>query len=294
VRSSITCTLGANLENLILTGPAVIDGNGNGMANLITGNGNANRLSGGDGNDTLAGNGGVDFLDGGAGNDSMLGGGGNDTYVVNAAGDVVKEGVDKGVDTVRSTIDYSLGSNLENLALKGQGAINGTGNDLANTIIGNDSKNTLDGGAARDALNGAGGADTLIGGAGSDTLTGGAAAADVFLYGEAPSADTILDFASGVDQIHLDNAIFTAFGSTGAVSAQNVQVALRSAINGTSGDNGVDGGQDYLKYATDTGQLFYDGNGTAAGGVQLIATVYSDGATPVTFAFEPTQDIVVV
>jgi Ca2+-binding RTX toxin-like protein len=69
--------LGSNVENLILTGAAAINGTGNELANSITGNTGANQLSGGGGNDTLAGcffgaNGGrneIDTLAGGAGAD---------------------------------------------------------------------------------------------------------------------------------------------------------------------------------------------------------------------------------
>jgi serralysin len=78
VQSSVTWTLGANVEHLSLTGDAAINGTGNDLANRIIGNDAANVLKGLGGNDTLIGNGGNDVIDGGAGNDIITGGAGND------------------------------------------------------------------------------------------------------------------------------------------------------------------------------------------------------------------------
>src|SRR4030065_278050 len=105
VLSSVTWTLGSNLENLTLTGSSALSGTGNDLDNILTGN---------SGNNTLTGNAGNDTLDGGSGSDTMRGGVGNDTYVVNATGDVVTENANEGTDTVNSTITYTLGNNLEN------------------------------------------------------------------------------------------------------------------------------------------------------------------------------------
>jgi hypothetical protein len=61
--ASVTTTLSANVENLTLTGTAVIDGTGNVRANVIKGNSGNNVLKGGGGLDVLTGMGGNDTFD---------------------------------------------------------------------------------------------------------------------------------------------------------------------------------------------------------------------------------------
>ena len=78
VRSSVTHSLAANVENLILTGSAAINGTGNALANRITGNAAANRLLAGAGNDSVFGGAGNDTLNAGVGNDMVKGEAGND------------------------------------------------------------------------------------------------------------------------------------------------------------------------------------------------------------------------
>ena len=77
--SSISFTLGTNVEKLTLTGSASISGTGNSLANTIIGNSVANILQGGAGNDTLNGEAGNDRISGGAGDDTINGGIGTDT-----------------------------------------------------------------------------------------------------------------------------------------------------------------------------------------------------------------------
>jgi hypothetical protein len=60
VRSGIACALPGNVENLVLTGTAAINGTGNGLDNTLTGNSGNNVLAGGLGRDTLTGGLGAD------------------------------------------------------------------------------------------------------------------------------------------------------------------------------------------------------------------------------------------
>jgi Ca2+-binding RTX toxin-like protein len=186
--------------NVGLTGPQATGGAGldtlSGIENLVgsafndilMGDAGANRIDGGAGNDRL---------DGGAGADALAGGIGDDSYVVDNAGDVVTELDGEGsFDIVESWINYTLGANLENLVLWGN-ALNGTGNDLANSLTGNDRDNILMGYAGDDVLVGNGGYDTLLGGTGTDTLLGGAG--NDRLDGGADGAADILKGGTGDD-----------------------------------------------------------------------------------------------
>jgi Ca2+-binding RTX toxin-like protein len=183
VNSSVSFVLADNVENLTLTGTGAIDGTGNILNNILIGNTGANKLSGGDGNDslfgssgndTLLGGAGNDTLDGGLGADSLNGGAGNDIYTVDNVSDIIVEGLDPGIDLVKSSVSFVLTDNVENLTLTGTGAIDGTGNILNNILIGNTGANKLSGGDGNDSLFGSSGNDSLLGGAGDDTLDGGA------------------------------------------------------------------------------------------------------------------------
>jgi Ca2+-binding RTX toxin-like protein len=183
VQSSATRTLSANVENLILTGTAAIDGTGNTLANVITGNGAANTLSGldgndallgGNGNDRLLGGNGTDALNGGAGTDRLEGGAGDDSYVVDSLADKVIEGAGAGTDTLRSTIVITnLPANVEVFQLLGNADVNLTGDGDIDRMIGNNGANTISGLGGNDKLAGGGGNDVLLGGAGNDSLDGG-------------------------------------------------------------------------------------------------------------------------
>ena len=245
VWSSVTYTLSANVEHLTLTGIAALNGQGNELDNVLTGNGAANDLDGGVGNDALSGLSGNDMLrggtgsdhmDGGAGADSMIGGIDSDVYVVDGAGDTVVEALNEGIDTVESSITYTLGANVEHLMLTGTAAINGTGNDLDNILMGNSGHNRLSGGAGNDRLDGGLGTDTMLGGSGDDAYTidhVGDVIAESFNQGT-DIVESEISYSLGSNVENLTLAGTSNINGTGNI--------LNNVLIGNTGANALDGG----------------------------------------------------
>ncbi len=117
VQSSVSFTLRDNVENLALTGAAVIDGAGNFLANILDGNGSANTLIGNDGNDTLRGQGGNDALSGGNGNDYLVGGAGNDILSGGAGSDTFRFDLAPSATNRDLILDFTSGSDHIFLAM---------------------------------------------------------------------------------------------------------------------------------------------------------------------------------
>jgi VCBS repeat-containing protein len=269
VLSSVTYSLGAEIENLTLTGTSGISGTGNALANVIVGNSGSNTLTGNAGDDTLDGGSGTDTLlggadndslaggssndrleggtgndtlDGGSGNDTMIGGAGDDVYVIDNTSDTVTEAANEGNDTIQSSVTWTLANNFENLTLIGAAAISGTGNALANVIVGNAAANTLSGGDGNDTLDGGAGTDSLAGGNNNDSIAGGAGADT--LDGGAGN-DTMAggddDDTYYVDSIS-DSIIELAGGGTDSVNS-SVSYTLAAEVENLTltGSSGISG-----------------------------------------------------
>lgn len=197
---------------------------GNATANTLTGGAGDDTLYGLGGNDTLTGNGNNDYLDGGIGVDKMTGGKGDDTYIVDTVGDTAVEASNGGTDLVISSISFTLGSYVENLALSGSNAINATGNTLANALVGNDRNNVLDGKT---------GLDSFAGGLGDDTYV---------LDQEGELLRVVEDAAAGTDTLKIAYAGSSTVVKTVALSGslgnvENVLVASTGLFNVTGNAN---------------------------------------------------------
>ena len=140
-----------------------------------------------------------------------------------------------------------------------------SGQTEAFSITGSANADTITGGTGADTIAAGAGNDTIAAGAGNDILTGGPGN-DQFVFNTALNAttnvDQITDFSVGVDTIVLENAIFTTIVGTGTLTAaQFVANAAGIALDA----------DDRIVYETDTGKLFYDSNGSAAGGATQFA-----------------------
>jgi Ca2+-binding RTX toxin-like protein len=226
--------------------------------------------------DVLYGDGAANTLDGGAGNDVLKGGAGSDTYVVDSTVDVIEENAASGNDSVLSTASaYTLSGNLQSLTLLGVGNINGTGNDLVNTITGNAGNNTLDGGIETSAQ-----ADTLLGGKGDDT------------YIVRDSLDVVTEVASqGSDTVVSSLAAYTLTANvetlklaSGTANLNGTGNTTANTIIGNDGNNVLDGGS-----GDDTliGGL---GTDTLIGGAGIDLVSYEAETTGVSASLHPEED----
>ncbi len=214
-------SLSVNVENLVAqwlsfawqSGGAFVQRmfTGNALDNII--DASAMRLNG---SNTLA----PTRLDGGQGADTLIGNEAADTYVVDNVGDTIIEldarVTNQSVDTVQTTINWTLGANLENLVLSGNSAISGTGNAQANRLEGDQNS----------------AANVLTGGAGDDTYVLGV-------------GDTAVELANeGVDTVVLARNQISTINLGDFANIENAELATNmfgSTLNGTAGNNRLTG-----------------------------------------------------
>jgi Ca2+-binding RTX toxin-like protein len=239
---------------------------GTGFNDFLRGNSFSNVLEGGAGADTLRGGAGNDTLIGGSSTDTLYGGSGSDTasylgstigLVVNLAKPKLNNGEARG--DVFKSVENIIGSNFRDSL---------TGNSKKNQLYGEGGKDTLNGGAGNDKLYGGAKADTLDGSSGNDFLVGGkgkdrlsgGSGADKFVYlATNEGNDRIANFES------IDFFVFkgTEFGNL------PVGTLAKSAFWANSTGRAHDRSDRFI-LETDTGKLYYDSNGSAAGGIKVL------------------------
>jgi Ca2+-binding RTX toxin-like protein len=184
-------------------------------------------------------------------------------------------------DTVNIILGFKIDGSARSESLQGDAGrdrISGlSGNDKIaglggkDILFGGQGNDQIDGGSGSDKIYGGTGTDTIKGGTGDDTIDSGAgndilfgnSGADNFVFNDALSAttnvDAIKDFVVNVDDIFLSRADFAAIGTS--LTASEFKVGL--TVDST----------DHIIYNKATGELFYDTNGSGAGGRTLFATV---------------------
>lgn len=148
---------------------------------------------------------------GGIGHNMLHGGAGDDNYYVKTLTERVVEKAGEGLDTVTSTVDFTLSENVENLRMNGEAVVGG-GNALNNQIVGNAANNDIHGFDGNDQLVGGAGADKLAGGNGNDSVSGDAG--NDSLTGDA--GDDKLNGGEGNDSILAGAGVDTIEGGLGA------------------------------------------------------------------------------
>jgi Ca2+-binding RTX toxin-like protein len=271
--------LGDNADNELhgLSGNDTLKGYGGtdtlrgGIGNdFLYGLDNSDILYGEDGNDTLYGGAGHDIVNGGPGIDSMIGGPGDDHYYVDNAGnlivtgDQITESGGEGLDTVRTTVSWTLttGADVEYLIpqdFDGSDPIDLTGNETANVVFGNHGANVLNGGGGDDELTGQGGADSFLFNTALNAAT---------------NVDVITDFNIADDTIRLDDDIFSS-GLTANNSVADSQFVIGAAA--------LDAG-DRIIYNDVTGAVYYDSDGTG-GTAQIQFATLDPGLALTNFDF---------
>ena len=261
----------------------LVDGSSEGSsATLYTKDGKLDTNFGSDtlGADSLVGGAGDDTIVGGAGKATMDGGLGDDFYVVNNPATVIREstlsgsvtlagdneGEDievplNGIDTVATSVNYTLGGGLEDLIGMGAVGLSLAGNSGANYIEGTYGNDTIFAGAG-DNVSGGGGRDRYI-----------VQDISAVIEGNEEGLDTLLSASSYnlSNATNIANLIYT--GTAGATLTGNGGAG--SIIGGSGNDTLRDGGQTVAAPGMDTTDTVAGGN-SASGATTLVGGAGND------------------
>lgn len=161
---------------------------GRGGDDMLSGANADDWLFGGFGNDLMSGGKGADLLVGGAGDDTLYGGNGEDELDGGDGADNLSGG---------AGADFIYGGAADDRIAGGAGS---------DRLLGEGGNDHINAGDGNDIIRGGMGNDYLLGGAGADIFVFSAtdyAAAGDFPYPDAPTRDTIADFAIGEDKLDL-------------------------------------------------------------------------------------------
>ncbi|MFI0846903.1 calcium-binding protein [Mesorhizobium sp. IMUNJ 23232] len=256
--------LGDNFENLTSLATGDFIGIGNDLANVIETGAGKDAIGGRGGNDVLISGGGDDQLHGEDGNDVLDGGAGRDRFEGGDGFDTISyASADKGV---RFALDNTFAGTGDAEGDNQQGMEALAGSNFDDVLRGDSLANKLTGRGGADLLAGGDGNDVLFGGAGKDSLSGGGGNDRFDYLALSDGGDTIREFQNVTgnnDTLRFDGDVFGGLAK-GALAAKHF-VANAAGVATTLDQHFI--------YETDTGILRYDANGSAAGGVTVIATL---------------------
>lgn len=136
-----------------------------------------------------------------------------------------------------------------------------TGGKDRDLIVGGLGNDTLQGGGEHDSIKAGNGNDMVIGGSARDKLAGGTGSDGFVLANHSASQDEVVDFVSGTDQLRLLSNLFGNLPE----GTLNARLFVANSTGVAEGKN------DHFVYNTQTGELFFDSNGSGAGGSESIA-----------------------
>ncbi|MCF6291323.1 MAG: hypothetical protein L3J03_10060, partial [Desulfobacterales bacterium] len=266
-----TASDGYGSVDLLTTIEGVADSSHN---DTLTGDSSDNWFGLSGGNDTVSGDEGndsfyfsnsldsADTVDGGLGSDRLeytdANGADNELDHVTGVEEIGLGDADTSVTTTDSLVAPSATLDVDGSNLTGNNSLYWDGSaetDGSFNIIGGQGEDTLIGGSGDDNLRGGSGHDTLTGGSGSDT----------FLYeSSADFSDTITDFSNS-DQDDIFSFNSNEFDSSAGFYSNEFYAGYDGA-NAALGNN-----DPWFVYDSTMDQLWYDSNGDASGGHELVA-----------------------
>ena len=262
VEAGVSYTLGANLERLVLTGSAAIDGQGNTLGNVLDGAANTagNRLAGASGDDIYR----VDL------GDTVVESANEGFDMVEVVSMAGSSAASLSVDTFANVEGLALGDALVDIGLVGNAQANLLrGNLRANHIVGGAGNDTITGSAQADLNSSSHGADTIEGGDGDDVVTlsagrvdGGAGNDTIETRSASGSVDVWFGAGAGHDILNVWNAQTQL-----VIDAATEAFSLRFARDGYALIVSIQGGQDSVRvenfFAGQTGDALFP-NGLSA------------------------------